>query len=667
MRLRATLPASALLSAMLLATGCETDSTSSASPTGDTAGGGAADTVSPGPGADTASNADGGATPGVDTGGTTPGADTGGTTPGEDTGGTTPGEDTTTGPIPDPTADLRADTNRNGTLDWDDPTEDEGEDTWTTDHGAIFLANIDDDLVACPTKGADINDMTLPNCNDAADEVVNGEDDPLDMAPLGVAAVPDAPDGALGYLDLGAFGTDHARLFIKRGGEWTYFNARNDTLSADELRTGADLLLEGRDVLRDPAEWDGMLSVKLTVDFGGGKTAEDTVAMRVAPMILFHHLLPAETIHVTKFSYPESVVFRDDLKKAIAAMTDGPELDEITASDQWTQDFFETGYMSMPTTGGEQHVIRVYLRSANVFSPNSATNPLRPAGKVVFTHFRGKDAAGVQQFKQKHDGQSDSLNSFGNTETIPPYSKDGEDFPLGRVFNGEIPSFAMDPDFITMVKGQAVQPRVTVDTSWLLVGHVDETITFIKVDSPRGWTIVRNDALMAIKKLQDLSAAGHGDVKMFVGKDWDTNDPAETTIDEVLADTDVMAETTSSAAEVDAQIEILKEVTGITDEEMIRIPYLHWAVYGYSVAYQPGTVNALYIDPTNTAPPDPHGPVIDGKDVMKEQWEQELSKVGITTHWIEDWDLYHALLGEVHCGTNAARAIPDVKWWETGR
>jgi protein-arginine deiminase len=35
--------------------------------------------------------------------------------------------------------DLRGDVNRNGTVDLSDPTEDQGEDTWDSTHGALFL------------------------------------------------------------------------------------------------------------------------------------------------------------------------------------------------------------------------------------------------------------------------------------------------------------------------------------------------------------------------------------------------------------------------------------------------------------------------------------------------------------------------------------------------
>jgi protein-arginine deiminase len=85
------------------------------------------------------------------------------------------------------------------------------------------------------------------------------------------------------------------------------------------------------------------------------------------------------------------------------------------------------------------------------------------------------------------------------------------------------------------------------------------------------------------------------------------------------------------------------------------------------VAYQPGTVNGILIDSENFMPPKPHGPKIDGKDAMEKQFEEAYATVGMNVRWVEDWDLYHRLLGEVHCGSNATREIPEVKWWETGR
>jgi protein-arginine deiminase len=587
------------------------------------------------------------------------------------------------GAPPGPIVDLRADNNRNGTIDWDDPTEDQGEDTWNASHGAIFLANIDDDQKACPataSNGAILSDVDLAKCNDAADTVINGDSDALDLAPLGVRAWPAAPDGTTATLSVDAAAAPYVHLFIQRGGALTYFDWTTDQLSTDELRAGATLAIEGTDVVRDTAVWNGYATITLAVG-----TTSDVVQMRLAPIVTRHHLAQEEQVFVTKFATdPGSTALRDTLYGAMDgtdAGTPPPNVTEIDGDqtfggnyvydDQWTQDFFEVGYMSMPAPGGQQHVIDVYLRSANVYYPADAKNPLRDAGKVVFAKFRGPDAAGVVAYDIKHDQNMDSLNSFGNLETVPPYSLNGKDYPLGRLFRGSIPSFSPDPVFEKMMESQAVQPPIYIDTSWLLVGHVDETISFVKAGTPRGWAVLVNDAALAKQMLQDQVNAGNGGVLMFDQMSWLDNGnnpyPAAIAIKDVLADTNIMATSDAAAASVDGQLQILKQETGITDSEIVHVPFLHEPVQGYSLAYQPGTVNGLYYAPDVFAAPDPHGPIINGQDIFKTQLAGALAPLGVNVVWIEDWDLYHRLSGEVHCGTNSKRGLmPGEKWWESG-
>jgi hypothetical protein len=38
-----------------------------------------------------------------------------------------------------------------------------------------------------------------------------------------------------------------------------------------------------------------------------------------------------------------------------------------------------------------------------------------------------------------------------------------------------------------------------------------------------------------------------------------------------------------------------------------------------------------------------------------------LAPLDITVHFVEDWDTYHRQHGEVHCGTNSTRQIPQAK------
>jgi protein-arginine deiminase len=563
-------------------------------------------------------------------------------------------------------ADLRADSNRDGEVSFD--ARDAEKLAWDGAHGAVFLANIDDDSRRCKVTGSDVD---LPKCNDAADAKINGPEDAKDLARLLTRPWAEAPEDATAAVGFADGASPPVRLFKRIGPEATDFEvlAEDGALALAELRAGVELAIEATDIVRDPKTWDGYVVVRLTVT-AYGETVTDDVKLRVAPVLTSHHLQPAEELFVSDTGSPGNRAMRTDLAAACSAAS-APTPVAVEEEDSWTQDFFETAWMSMPAAGGAQHVIRVNLRSANVFDPSDKVNPLRPAGQYVFTSLRGPDSAGIQQFDPRHDPRTDSLNSFGNLETIPPYSLGGEAYPFGRILRGAIPSFKPDTSFTKMLEAQSVQPPVYIDTSWLLVGHVDETISFVKASSPRGWVVLVNDARMAKSMLEGFVAKGHGETLMFAGKSWFDDrgqaSPAQRTIAEVLKDTDVMTASAEAAAEVDAQVTILKKELGLSDDEIVRVPYLHHAVDGGSVAYQPGTVNGLYASEGHFIAPKPHGPKIDGVDPFETQLQGALAKHGVTVHFAEDWDDYHAALGEVHCGTNAARKIPDAKWWESGR
>jgi protein-arginine deiminase len=569
---------------------------------------------------------------------------------------------------PEQYADLRADSNRDGQVRFDDDSDANKAD-WNDKIGAIFLANIDDDSARCQLTN---KDETIALCNDAADEIINGADDVLDLARLKTRPVAKATDDMTANV---AIVTPEAivrvRLFYRTGPGATDLAvvAPETTFTAAQIRAGLELAIEATDIVRDREAWDGYVNVRFTINTKLGPSS-DTVRMRVAPVLTYHHLLPAEQVWVSNTQRPGNTLMRIGLTAACkAANISTPTEDD--ADDQWTQDFFEPAYMSMPMDGGAQHVIRVNYRSANVYSPEKKDNPLRPAGSFVF-RLRGKDIAGVQQFDVKHAQEMDTLNSFGNLETVPPYRANGVDYPFGRVLRGETSSYFPDRTFEKMIEAQGQQPPIYIDTSWLLVGHVDETISFVKASTPRGWKVLVNDARLAKKMLEDQVAAGHGDATMFAGKYWvndqtDETTPAEIAIKDVLADTLVMQSSAEAAAEVDAQLAVLEKELALTDDEIIRVPFLHTTIEGHSAAYQPGTVNGIYLSNTDFAAPDPHGPLIDGHDIFREALSKPLSDIGITTHFIEDWDEYHVNIGEVHCGTNTTRKIPDAKWWESGR
>ncbi len=576
--------------------------------------------------------------------------------------------------------DLRVDNNRNGVIDLDDPTEDEGEETWAADHGAVFLANMDDDSLRCPkdSEAAQINDLELAKCFDGADEVVNGDLDLEDMARIQLKPWPDAPENSNGTLTISAPAVEMVRIFKNVGGNWEVL-PQSAFLTYQELRAGVELAIEGKDILRDNSVWDGYADLTLAVEAGTTPDGEDypdgsdTVRLRIAPLLLSHHLQAPEEIYATVLSSTGSNAFRQDLSDAASAAGVPAGLYEVAVADQWTQDFMEIGYMSMPSAGGAQKKIDVFMRSVNVESKSTPASPLRKAGRVVYTdpHFHGVDTAGLTpDFDINHPGSMDSLNSYGDTETIPPYEFNGQSYPMGRVFRGSIPNFHPDPEMQRMLDSQLVQPILNVDTSWLAVGHVDETTSFLKMSNSRGWGMAINDAAMAKKMLEDLEAQGNGDVPIFEGLNWlgqTGSVPAQTTASEILLDADVMGPSKEAEVEVDAQQQILENEIGLTAGDFVPVPFLHWLTYGYSVAYQVGTVNGIYLSDGIFGAPAAHGPIVNGADPFKVQLETAMSQHGITVHWIEDWDLYHRLLGEVHCGSNTKRALPtNAKWWESG-
>lgn len=581
-----------------------------------------------------------------------------------------------TGPFT-PIVDLRADVNRDGVVDLDDPTDDEGEDSWTAERGAIFLANIDDDDRTCtfamqPTV---LSDEQLALCNDARDAEVNGEEDLADLARLRTAPWPDAPDYAIGYVTVLGSAAKRVRLFKK--GAYGFVSQRNPaelSLTAAQLRKGVELAIEANDIVRDPSKWDGFADVRFTITRGRRTDTEfqDTVRLRVAPVVMFHHLLPAQDVfvsHVPDGVDPDADRFRLDLRDTLAAGTPPVPLTEFKLDDLWTQDYFEPAYMSMPAPGGRQQVMRVNYRAPFVVSTRE-NNPLRLAGRVAF-QLRGPDQAGVQEYTPGLSKESQTLNSFGNTEVIPPYEKDGVKYPLGRLFRGRgpdtRPDFQPDPAFSRLLEAQAVQPPVYVDTSWLNVAHVDETFSFLPAHTPRGWIVLMADPALARRMLMELQAQGHGDAKLFTGLTWGLERPAEVTVSEVLDNTGFMDASAQAALEIDSQLAILREETGLTDAEIIRVPFLFQEVTGALSALQPALLNLLSVSPTQVVAPEPHGPVVNGQDPFKAYFEEALAAYGIRVHWSDVWSPYHIGGGQVHCATNSAREIPAAKWWEGGR
>ncbi len=113
-------------------------------------------------------------------------------------------------------ADLRADANRDGDVRFDDDS-DVNKTEWNQSHGAIFLANIDDDSERCRIAVGE-DDTSIATCNDADDDIVNGEDDAADLARLRTRPLPNAPKDAAAKVSIDPESArDKVRVFRRIG------------------------------------------------------------------------------------------------------------------------------------------------------------------------------------------------------------------------------------------------------------------------------------------------------------------------------------------------------------------------------------------------------------------------------------------------------------------
>lgn len=608
-------------------------------------------------------------------------------------------------------ADLRADVNRDGRVDVTGGSDNNGEDGWSVERGAVYLPNIDDDTKRCPVTepgGEPLSDATLAACNDGSDTKVNGAEDTADLARVRSVPQPGLPPDATGSLKI-ATGGKHAHLFLKRAGKWILVTS-GTRLTAAELRSGVEFGVEATDVVRDTAKWDGRAVVRLTVT-SGQKVTSDAVTLRVAPLLTQHHVQNTQQVMVSKVQGdgPDSRLQREFVtaleKEVRKAGVTTPLVTFEMYADRWAQDFVEPAYVSMTGPGGQRQMMRVMLRSAQ---------PNRDAGRELFERLRGRDV-GVVQVTDPAEPDDWSLDSMGNLETIPPHAHGGRSFPAGRIIMGEFKDSGARPSKVmrTMLKSQGLQDPLLLDTSWLSVGHVDEFVQFLPADTPRGWRIGVADPQAGLRLLREAKRDGHGKTKMFsVPGRSDTPAPKET-IDQALASRHLVADNEMAARRIAANLETLKRETGVTDEEIVRVPALYtrdseaFTAEGREIpvprltrmgagsdlvdglgdhgqqkwlaghpapraaapatvttsAYVPGAVNGVLLGRDRYLAPRQWGPVVAGKDIFTAAVTAAYERVGLKVSYIDDWYTYHLGMGEVHCGTNTLRDV-SAPWWQ---
>ncbi len=393
----------------------------------------------------------------------------------------------------------------------------------------------------------------------------------------------------------------------------------------------------------------------LLTDSVTGESVE--VLLQGAPLILNNHLQPSELVAVMKVSssWGDNDSMIADYK---AVLPDGVFVgiaQNDYQQDVWVQDEIEFGTL----TADGQRVDLVI---------DSIRNGLGRAGDglddLPEDEFEGPDFIRGEW----GSGRATSQDSFGNLEITPPV----EGYPYGRIYYGTNGGrLSMADELVEFLESQKVQDPFVLDSTWLCVGHVDEYQTFVPdSSSEKGFKLVWSDTNVAWEILEGMDPetelpryrSGHG----FA------------TVGEILEDDELVKYNEEVQEDyLDPQLEGFKAELGLTDDDVILIPALFEELGWCSntgLALIPGMANLIVADDANGQTtlfvPDPYVRSDEddlGSDPVAQAFVDSMPS-DLRIEFIDDWDIYHLGMGEVHCGTNVIRTPSDsATWWLDAR
>ncbi len=400
---------------------------------------------------------------------------------------------------------------------------------------------------------------------------------------------------------------------------------------------------------------DDYVGANLTLrllDPDGAEAARADVLLRSSPVMLNHHLQPTE--HVWVVDVNAGFGTNADMVADYADVL-GEQFTPVPGAsyefDVWIQDELQLGY-SLGSQGQRADTVIDSIRDRGLddFPEDYLADP------------------GFNIRTWGDPAQVTTWDSFGNLENSPPVTVDGVEYPFGRIYYGKMGNLGIHPEMSDYLESQDIQAPVELDTFWLCVGHVDEFSTFVPdPDSPKGFKFVITDVPAAYDLLETLPPEM---VLTRYGADHDFP-----TVGDILDDVALRnLNEDLQADEIDPIVDTFIAEFGLEEADIVRMPSLFETIGGCgggTAALIPGMVNLIVANLENGEShlfiPDPYFRTdVDDQatDPIIEAFTNNLP-ASLFPHYVDDWDVYHLGLGEVHCGTNMTRT-PTANWWEVG-
>jgi protein-arginine deiminase len=496
---------------------------------------------------------------------------------------------------------------------------------------AILVPNIDDD------NGDGIPDVNAP-------PLVAGSDDEM----LQIQVFPDGklPKGATARAEIAEPWTRFARVFIRLPSpNGSRFVPQSVEVNPAEVRKrGVVIGVEAADF---PAS-DRPPTIEVKVMFETQERRplhEEKILCGVAPFLLCSCLDPAEQVQVVKTRATGQFVRNlEPLVEAAGAKLEIVEDASIPEHDIWIQDAVEIGY----ATDGE-HLVHFAVHG----------NRGRELDAVFARRVLGRNF-GVLKKGDYRGRVAEWIDWYGNLEVSPPVKAKGRDFKNGRIYAGTQSERAMHPEVVKFLEAQGVQgPVLWLDTSWLVIGHVDETVSWVpsKVGTPFRMMIPSPRLAVEILRQAEQVASG-GILNRGAKREGDKPGEFERPVADALRDENLMAAQEYVQGKIDAVRRTLQDELGVADADIIEIPVLFNSENGrFRGRYFADTVNMVngLLIGNDYIVPDPRGPLVDGKDVLLQAVKDRLEPLGCRVVPLDCFYPYHRWGGEIHCGTNATR------------
>ena len=487
---------------------------------------------------------------------------------------------------------------------------------------AAELGRAADDLVVLANRDDDDRDGKP----DADDDLVNGAADERDLATLVVPC----PAGAR----LVRISADDVplRFFLRDGAGWRQLGLGHAELPwAEGGPEELTLHIEACGWAGTPATPTGRGNVAVTFEGPAGPIAVHDRTVRVAPVRLLPGTATAEQLFVAADRY-DNAAFIEKLRGILEGL--GVPLAVHSTKDwreMWMQDTMEVGIATAGTSA--MSVVLAGLRGADTFPPT-----LLGPDVAIATVGKPRPLAGGDAW----------ADWYGNLEASVPTAA----HLLGRVVHGRnrLTDCSFHPDVIAFLAAQQAQPPVWIDTSWLLIKHVDEIVAFLPGADGRGAILVPDP----LEGLRIWNADGVAEPQ--AARLREANVRIARAIDAMLQG-DAVAPRAGAMDDPSSESGLLA-LLGLDASRVVRLP-VAFDVPAAGLLQDGGVTDAssLWSNPVNALVV--NGCVICGSAGMPEAAqaicrERFLAAGADRVEFIDD-GVYQKNHGNVHCATNARR------------